>query len=135
VRALLFVYAICMFLTPEIIAQTIDKDKILEDLGQKFVPNGITQINPFETDISAIDIAIRTNNGFHHLPQSTKYILQVTDGNNDIAIDETFIFEPLIDPENAFLKQETPDGYQMNFFSLSKRDKARVVCPLRVVQP
>lgn len=104
-----------------------DFEKFAEKQRQQHAEGSALALNPFKTDVSAMEIATRINNGFQLRPNETKYVLRVTNAEGETTLDENFILLPTelgIQPD--LLKSEDATRYNIRTFKIDTADKLRM---------
>ena len=111
----------------EVPVQPVNPDAFINNLKNLVTETATTPLtlNPFETDISSLEIAINLSDGFRLIPNTTILVISVDDGTEHAPLDETFIFEPTDNIESETLDAERVAGKTLKTFKVSEQDYAR----------
>ena len=102
--------------------QPVNPDAFIDNLKSLGAEAAAVPINPFQTDISSVEIAVNLSDGFQLVPNRTILVISVDDGTEHAPLDKTFIFEPTDNIESETLDAERIAGKTLKAFKISKKD-------------
>ena len=108
----------------EVPVQPVNPDAFINNIKNLATETATTPLtlNPFQTDISSLEIAINLSDGFRLIPNKTILVISVDDGTEHAPLDKTFIFEPTDNIESETLDAERIAGKTLKAFKISKKD-------------